>query len=310
MSNTKLILLGTLAAVFAFGPSPSSTAQVIVEPTPADRASVSVEEDVTFDSASGLYIYSYELTNAATSEQAVWMLAIEHDSELSEITAPEGWTAEQHVDRPILSWAATDTPLPPDYVDDGNIPPSPFSVQPGATLGGFSFRSPDPPATAVFFAQGDVPLAQVATDVGELPLEGEEIGDFTEDSFVGNTISPKVLEPQEVFGGGRRPAVDGFLGFVNIRDRDTRQAPFSVIVRFSVNGETVDTATFSATLNRVDVTAAFQPTGDPNERVAIFDLASTPLELGRNVLLTSVDGIVSGTTRTASDVDRLTIQVE
>ena len=39
-------------------------------------------------------------------------------------------------------------------------------------------------------------------------------------------------------------------------------------------------------------------------------MGTSPLEVGRNVLITSVDGVVPGTTRTATDVDRVTFTVQ
>lgn len=109
-----------------------------------------------------------------------------------------------------------------------------------------------------------------------------------------------------IFGGGRRPSVDGFLGFVGVNDRDTLSLPVALSLRFAVNGETIDTSTFTAQLNCVAVTGSFQPTGNVDERLAIFDLADSPIVVGRNVLRTSVDGIAPGTARTASDSDAFT----
>lgn len=43
-----------------------------------------------------------------------------------------------------------------------------------------------------------------------------------------------------------------------------------------------------------------------NTPVAVFMPATSPLTSGRNVLLVSVDGIVPGTTRTATDANRFT----
>ena len=51
----------------------------------------------------------------------------------------------------------------------------------------------------------------------------------------------------------------------------------------------------------MDVTEAFHLTGNGSEKLAIFELGSSPIVVGRNVLKTSVDGIVLDTTRTASD---------
>ncbi|HYQ83516.1 MAG TPA: hypothetical protein VEP28_05870, partial [Rubrobacter sp.] len=164
---------------------------------------------------------------------------------------------------------------------------------------------------AQFFAQGETPLPQVANDVSELPSEGEEVLDFTQDSFTGSTVAPVPLDETQFFTGGRRPAIDGFLVFLNLGDGDIRTTlPLAIVVKLGIGGETVASATFRATLNGTDVTASFMPNGRPGELVGIFDLGTSPLATGRNVLLTSVDGTVPGTTRTATDVDRLTFTVQ
>ena len=83
-----------------------------------------------------------------------------------------------------------------------------------------------------------------------------------------------------------------------------------VDIEFAINGETVDQSTFRATLNNQDVTADFQVTGEKSRR-AVFPASHPALKVGgRNVLLTVVDGIVPGTARTATDVDRVTITVK
>ena len=289
----------------------AANAQIIVPPTPGDQLSASVSTNVTFDSASGLYTYSYTLSNALSSQQDIWLFALQFTGAVVDPVSPSGWTFMQHDDRPIVSWAATETgPLPPDYIDDGNLPPSPFTVAEGATLAGFSFKSPDPPASVQFFAQGETQLPQVTEDLADLPSEGEEVPDFTQDSFTASTIGPVPIDETQFFTGGRRPAVDSFLVFLNLVDGDTRTVPTAVIVKFGIGGETVNASTFHATLNGTDVTASFVPNGRPGELVAIFDLGTSPLAAGRNVLLTSVEGIVPGTTRTATDVDRVTFTVQ
>jgi hypothetical protein len=194
-------------------------------------------------------------------------------------------------------------------VDDGNIPPSTFTIAPGLSQSGFSFASPHPPGTVPFFLQGDTKLAQVAMDAADLPLEGTEIPDFTQDSFTGQTVGPVPIDQTQFFAGGRRPAVDGFLVFLTLANGDSRLPPVGVVVKFGIGGETVRQETFHATLNGVDVTSSFAPGSEPGELVAVFDLGTSPLAAGRNVLITSVDGIVPGTTRTATDVDRVTFTV-
>jgi hypothetical protein len=99
--------------------------------------------------------------------------------------------------------------------------------------------------------------------------------------------------------------------FLNLADGDTTASTIAITVKFGIAGESVDEATFSATtLNGTDVTASFLPGPNPGELVGLFDTGSSPLVAGRNVLLTSVEGTVPGTTRTARDVDRVTFTVQ
>lgn len=297
---------GALALALCAAPA---RGQVIVPPTPANELSVAVTASVTYNSASGLYTYAYTVANDAGSQQDAWLFALQFSGAATNVSSPAGWTPAQHDDRPIMSWAATETgPLPPDFVDDGNVPPSPFTIAPTSTLSGFSFESPHPPGSVPFFVQGETKLAQVAGDVSDLPLEGAEVPDFTQDSYAGQTVGPVPIDQTQFFAGGRRPAVDGFLVFLNLADGDTRIPPVGVVVRFGIGGEAVSPETFHATLNGVDVTSSFVPSA-PGELVAVFDLGSSPLEAGRNVLLTSLNGVVPGTTRTATDVDRVTFTV-
>src|ERR1051325_9418048 len=163
-------ILGLLVVVLA---AAASTAQVIVPVTPANQLSVTVSTTVTFNSATGLYTYAYILTNAAASQQAAWLFAIQFNGPGDSPSGPAGWTFAQHDDRPIVSWAATETgPLPPDYVDDGNVPPSVYTIAPGASLSGFQLVSPNPPGNVPFYIQGETKLPQAAGDVGDFPLEG------------------------------------------------------------------------------------------------------------------------------------------
>ncbi len=300
------------AALFALALFASlGRAQVLVPPTPANQLSVSVATNVTFDSASGRYTYTYTLTNASTSLQAAWLFALQLNGTVTSSGSPAGWTSAVHDDEPLLSWAATEVDtLPPDFVDTGNIPPSPFVIAPGAILSGFQLVSPDPPGNATFFAQGDTLLTQVAVDTGDLPLEGQEVPPLTTDSINGGTVGPVPLNASQVFFGGRRPAVDGFLVFLNLATGDVKTAPVGVVIQFGIDGESVDTSTFHATLNGTDVTSLFAPGPNSAQMTAIFDVATSPLVIGKNVLITSVAGIVPGTTRTATDVDRVTFTAQ
>lgn len=286
-------------------------AQVLVPFTPANQLSASVSANVTFDPSNNLYTYTYTVSNAGTSVQAAWLFALQLDGVVSSSSAPAGWTSALHDDEPLISWAATEVDtLPPNFVDTGNIPPSPFVIAPGGTQSGFQLVSPDPPGNATFFAQGDTLLTQVGTDTGDLPQEGEEVPPLTTDSISGATVGPVPVNTAQFFAGGRRPAVDGFLVFLNLATGDVKTAPVGVVTQFGINGETVDPSTFHATLNGTDVTALFSPGPGSGQMTAIFDTKTSPLMIGKNVLITSVDGIVPGTSRTASDVDRVTFTAQ
>jgi hypothetical protein len=306
-SKILLFLVVILGLVLA----PMGRAQVLVPPTPANQLSVGVSTNVTFDSASGLYTYTYTLNNASTSQQAAWLFALQLNGTVISSSSPNGWSSAIHDAEPLLSWAATDVgTLPPDFVDTGNVPPSPFVIAPGAVLSGFQLVSPDPPGNATFFAQGDTLLTQVAEDTGDLPQEGQEVPPLTADSISGGTVGPLPVNTSAVFFGGRRPGVDGFLVFLNLASGDVKNAPVGVVIQFGIDGETVDTSTFSATLNGTDVTSLFSPGPNSQQMTAIFPLGTSPLVAGKNVLITSVTGIVPGTTRTANDVDRVTFTAQ
>lgn len=307
---TRCTAVAALIILIGLTLEESARAQILIPVQDQSRVDVTISVNVQFDTATGLYTYDYQVASSNLSEQDVWSFAVEADAEIENIQSPAGWSAQRFFDKPITDWTATVVePLPPDYVDDGNLPPSPFDINPGETLGGFSFQSPEPPTTVIFYAQG---FALLPTSVSEddFDLAEIEIPTALENSFIGSTVGPG-LDDNIIFTGGRRPSVDGFLGFVGLAgDRETLLRPVTMVVRFGVNGETVDTSTFHAELNRVDVTGSFTPTGNADEMLAVFELAASPLVVGRNVLATSVEGTVPGTTRSAADTDRLTFFVD
>lgn len=190
--------------------------------------------------------------------------------------------------------------------------PNRISMRPtvtSSTLSGFRFLSPDPPGDITFYAQGETQLPRLApgADADALPPWDHHI---TTDGVSGTTIGPVPINAPDFFEGGRRPAVDGFLVFMNLIDGDIKTNPLGIVIRFGVRGESVDATTFTATLNGVDVTASFAASPGVGDRVALFAAGATPLTLGKNVLITGVDGVVPGTSRTARDVDRITFTVK
>ena len=282
-------------------------AEILIPVIPTNQVDVTVAVDVKFDTASQLYTYTYSVTSLATNQQNIESFDIEFNGEVLNVTSPRGWRSYPFFMESIMGWAAIEVPkesIPSDYVDDGSLFPSPFQIKPGETLGGFSLQSPSPPQAVKFYVQG---FAQVptATDEGDFDNAGITIPVFPDDAKAGATLGPRLAD-NLIFAGGRRPSVDGFLGFAGTQNGETRQLPVSILIRFGVNGETVFPDTFKAALNREDVTPRFIKTGNGFERVALFELGQSPIVLGRNVLTTSVDGIVPDTTRTATDSDAFT----
>ena len=300
--DTTVLLVG---AVCLFSWAATASAQVYVPALPRNLVVPTVQASVVFDSASGLYTYQYQVSNAASSPQEIAFFSTQFAGQIISIASPAGWMGSTVTGRSVVTWGAVEGgEPPPDYVDDGNLIPSPFQIKPGQTLGGFTFTSPDPPSTSRYYAEDFAKLPH-AEDVGELEGQLDNL-DFKVNSVVGDTVAPLPIDPAAMYLGGRRPSVDTFLVFLNVTNGATLQAPLAIVIKFGPNGEQVNRSTFRATLNRIDVTAAFQPGGAPGDLVAIFSLGASPLQTGRNVLITTVDGIVPGTTHTASDVDRLT----
>jgi len=284
-------------------------AEVIVPPIPANQLAVDVQPEVTRDPNTQIYTYSYTVSNRPSSLQEMSFFAVEFapGTEILNPIAPPGWDFGIHSDQPIVSWAAVEIgELPPDYVDDGNVVPSPFNVKPGVMKRGFSFQTFATPADGKFYAQGFTKLPQVSGGEGE--ISEDSVPPFTEDSYSSITTTPNTPP----YGGGRRPAVDGFLVFLNLqRDGNVFVSPVTVLVKFAAGGESVDRPTFRATLNQRDVTSLFVPDATyGSDLVAQFTFENSSLVRGRNVLITSVDGTVPDTTRSATDVDRVTFDVQ
>ncbi len=259
----------------------------------------------SFDNATGLYTYRYSVTNYGESSKPVHELFIPlRGASVLNVTAPSGWEGSINKAQTMVGWCACKEDgfaVPAGYVNDGRGIPSSFALKPGATLSGFSFQSPYPPAQSNFFAGGWVPVPVEGIDFPE----GQEpsIPDFPMNLLSGTVNGP--LKSDTLYLGGRRPAVDGFLVFANISDGGAYPSPVIADILFSQNGENVLQATFKATLNGVDVTSKFAVI-DTNRRRAVFEIsAGSPLKVGKNTLITMVDGTVGGSNKKTTDTDRV-----
>lgn len=171
-----------------------SQAWAAVCPVPPNRVTVDINVSVSFDPLTELYTYSYELTNALTSEQEINDFALDFTAPISDIVSPTGWTDIFFDDRNTISWFASEAaPLGPNEPDSGGVPPGLFQIKPGSSLGGFSFKSPHPPGTMHYYAQGFVPLPTVASEeeAESLSEECPEIGgSFFDLAVTGTTLGP------------------------------------------------------------------------------------------------------------------------
>jgi hypothetical protein len=173
----------------------------------ASGLTIQVTPNVTFNSQTGIYTYQYSVHNDSSSllDLSGFQILLSN-AVVSNLQSPQGWTASLWKDTSAVAFAATEIgPLPADYVDDGNLVPSPFQIKPGQTLAGFSFESPDAPGTVDLLAQG---FKKIPDLVSEDDTQQPELFDG---AFTGTTIAPAPIQLvlHEVAGGAA--ALDSLL---------------------------------------------------------------------------------------------------
>lgn len=286
------------------------TALTVLDGHAGDRAQPSsLSHSDQFDPATHLYTYHYVLLNPSDNTAPLDKLLIVLEPGVDVVTdfeSPPGWRVFYSTEWGRVMWAATEYLDPEGEDPTGNIPPSDYAVPAGASLAGFSFKSFSPPGAGAAITQSYAPLYRPQS-----PEEFEEAERSTEHSTLpednGFRLSTTVPIPDLDWSGNRRPAVDGFLVFANVQDRSTYAGSALVVLRLASAGETVDVASLRVLLNGNDVTGTFAWSDQYNGYAATFAPGSSPILAGPNVLHTSVDGIVPGTTdRRATDTDRLT----
>jgi hypothetical protein len=146
----------------------ASAVAVAAPYTPPNQVLVTAAVTTTFDQQTGLYRYDYVFRNDPTSALEVATILIPlSGAAVERVTAPAGWTTDHSTLNDVLGFDATEVVLPADYVDDGSIPPSPYQIKQGQSLGGFSIVSPDGPGTISFHVQGFTQLPVLGVDVEE-----------------------------------------------------------------------------------------------------------------------------------------------
>ncbi len=270
-----------------------------------NKVNISASVNVTYDKNSGLFTYAYILTNYADATQELVSIDIPlRGATILNIKSPRGWWALNTSAGNRIIWCACDEEgmiNQSGSADDGRSVPSIYQIKPGQALSGFSYQSAYPPISGVFYATGWVPTPVEGIDfpTGQPP----DLPAYPERAYKGTVEAPAFNEA--LFNGGRRPAVDGFLVFTTIKDNSIYRSPILVDILFGQNGETVHQSTFRAVLNGIDITSQFITMASNRRRVLLELAPDSTLKSGKNVLTTSVEGIVPGATRKATDTDRL-----
>jgi hypothetical protein len=273
-----------------------------------NRVQPVVSVAIDLDPATADFRYLYAVSNGAGAEQRLSELYLEVAVPPSGMAAPADWEPLMGEGTNVIAWGATgdvDQAWVPAH--DGDMPSFVSEIAPESALTGFVLLSPcGPTGEVTYYARGYNHIAQApADDTSDQPYQ---IPQWRDDAVRGSVLGPGDCNVVADWGN-RRPGVDGFVGLVNFASGATLPAgPVAVQLRFARNGESVNPASLQVSLNGVDVTAAFR-TNSRGDRVAVFSPGSSPLQSGRNVLLVSVDGVVPGTTRTATDADRFTFTV-
>lgn len=144
---------------------PARAQTPVVCPDPPNKVAVRVKGTATFDPATRLFTYEFEVFNDQTSVQEVDSFAMDFTPPISDITAPRGWAKSFFDDRTTIHWYASEAvPSPPGKPDTGQVPPGLFQIKPGTSLGGFSFKSPLPPAPMTFYVLGFALLPSAPTE--------------------------------------------------------------------------------------------------------------------------------------------------
>ncbi len=302
-------MLLAMASVF----SPTDVrAEIHIAPQRMDHPTL-VTSGVVRDPASHVYTYSYSIFNEPENPSGIdrFWLKLQPEARLvGGVASPKHWSGSYIDFRAMIIWAGTDIRpfIPEGYVHDGHSlsPYGPF-IQPGESMDGFAIQSFGAPVAGIGYTQTRRPLpwADDADELEDLPFASDQ----PEDNGFQVEVQVPGFEPG--FVGNRRPAVDGFLVFVNLVEKDSYQGAALVVIRFGAGGEQVDTGSFRASLNREDVTGRFAFDATYGGWAAWFRPGESPLRVGSNVLLTSVEGTVPGTfDRVARDTDRVNFSFE
>lgn len=322
--SLQLLSTGMLLTLFLLALPTHLEAQVgsIPLPYPGWEASDQVEPTVTvstdFDEGTSRWTYDYVITNGSSAPQPIRSMLLRFNRGVSLVEVPNGWWFSADKENSFTeSAAAIEGALFHSKMQNSFTgpfwPPSDHDIQPGSFLSGLAIESSYPPGYARRYVRGYAgepfppdPIEDPGAYYAMNPIPHDTVN-----ARRGWTLGP-TRYTMVVTGGNRRPATDGFLGFMNLAEKGSLLTdPAPIALEFSLNGETVLEETLEIKLNGVDVTSNFSPgPQDGADLVGVFHLGSSPLVEGKNVLLTSVEGVIPGTGMTAKDTDRITFHVD
>lgn len=314
---------GALALLAALAFAPRAAAQVgTVDPLPypgwepQDGVAPALSVEVSYGHLPGMWRYRYTLANGSAAPQDVWRLGFRLGGWVTQVGTPAGWLSIADTE---ATWSPAGPGIPgvefladiPDTSPGNYYPPSPSQVPPGASLAGFEFHSPFPPGYVRAWAQGYAPVPFPPGAESGDSIEANPVPHDTLNAQRLTTIGPYTYTGVVTRGNLNVDTGEGFLGFMNLAASGTvLRAPAPIALKLSVGGETVFPETFHAVLNGVDVTAHFHPgTAGGADLAALFTLGALPLREGRNVLATTIEGLLPGTTRRAIDEDLIQFDV-
>jgi flagellar hook capping protein FlgD len=150
---------------------------ILSAPKTIQAIQVTVQASSSYNGVTGKYTYTYTVTNEASSTGALETFGLGPVPVSSTLGSPPHWRGGVgwEGDSTLAGWSVSDNdtlPLPP--TDTGNDYPSPYDLQPGQTLGGFTVTSSKPPTTIQFYAQAfdTIPAGDDDTGPPKLSQEG------------------------------------------------------------------------------------------------------------------------------------------
>ncbi len=157
------------------------------EATWLPRNNFSITVGCSVGKPSGLFEYSYNITNAPTSRQRINELCLEQIVDSAQVLSPSGWQRGGVVDSNLrLGWHARVT-------DHRGL------VLPGQTRDGFEMLSLGLPSIVKFAAQADNDLPDYEM-LSDAQLWSGMYNDIANNAVWGQTIGPRTPPPVESFG--------------------------------------------------------------------------------------------------------------